>query len=404
MFATSTRWPPLRSNTRRLAALAVVAIAFTITATAPPRLDAQTAASLQPLWRVPAPGGTSPVTVGGDAVYLLESDGTDDAARALDAATGAERWRTTIGATHAGAELGPHGRPVVTDRHVIAVTSSCHVVALDNRTGAVAWRIDLGERFKSRFPSRQPCRQSLLAAGTRVIVATGATDADRVVALEASTGEVAGSVTGIPRTLGVTPIALAAGTALVHTVTDARVSGLAAINEHDGSLAWAVSAPEGLSDGEPVVLSPRRVLLQSWSDSRVLDVSGAGSSASVATAWTTTTLTANGTPPVVHGGTIFGFGGNHGDHLMAVDASSGRLEWQQRLFRGSVTRLGDWLVVLSETSGAVRLVRATPERYEEVARQEVLTPGAPAPGPAAIAGDVIYARSTEEVAAVRVVR
>lgn len=39
-----------------------------------------------------------------------------------------------------------------------------------------------------------------------------------------------------------------------------------------------------------------------------------------------------------------------------------------------------------------------------VERDAVYPPGAPAPGRAAIAGDVIYARSTEEVAAVRVVR
>jgi outer membrane protein assembly factor BamB len=287
---------------------------------------------------------------------------------------------------------------------VVAVSSSCHVVALDAASGAVAWRIDLGERFKSRFPARQPCGQSLLVAGGRVIVATGATDADRLVALDAATGELAWSAAGIPRTLGVTPIALEAGTALVHTITDARVSGLAALDERDGRLKWAVGAPEGLSDGQPLVVSPRHVLLQSWSDSRLLTIVGDGAATTATAAWTVKTITANGTPPVHHAGTVYGFGGNHGDHLMAVDAGTGQLRWQHRLFRGSVAGLGDYLVVLSETSGALRLARATPAGYEELARIDALTPGAPAPGPAIIAGGVVYARNAEEVAAVRVVR
>jgi outer membrane protein assembly factor BamB len=155
-----------------------------------------------------------------------------------------------------------------------------------------------------------------------------------------------------------------------------------------------MEATRGLSEEIPVPVGNARTLLQSWSDSRLIEAG--------AEVWTSGDLTANGTPPVVHGATIFGFGGNHGDSLLALDASTGTVRWRERVLRGSVALSGDRLAVLSETSGLVRLVRAAGDAYHEEARLAVLTPGAPAPGPAAVAGDVVYVRSTEEVAAVRV--
>lgn len=89
----------------------------------------------------------------------------------------------------------------------------------------------------------------------------------------------------------------------------------------------------------------------------------------------------------------------------AAQSQTPRLE---RLWRvpasGGTSPLEDWLVVLSETSGLVRLVRADRDRYQELARLDALTPGAPAPGPATVSDDAIYARSAEEVVALRVVR
>lgn len=354
---------------------------------------------LELLWRVPAGTGLSAVAAADSDLYLVESDGEADHLVARDAASGAPRWRAILGPTHAEASLGPRGRPVVAGPVVIAVGSSCHVVGARRDTGAIAWDIDLGARFKSRFPSRQACAQSALVSGSRAIFVTGAPDTDRVVAVDVTTGTLAWSATGVERTMMTTPVLQTPDVALVHTVSDKGTSGLAAIDVATGRLRWQMTASQGLSEEVPLPVGETRMLLQSWSDSRLIEASSGAPSREV---WTSGLLTANGTPPVIHGTTIFGFGGNHGDSLLAIDAVDGSLRWQQRVLRGSIARDGDRLVVLSETSGLMRLVRVDADAYREVARLAVLTPGAPAPGPAAISGDTIYVRSAEEVAAVRV--
>ena len=368
-------------------------------------LIAATAASsaqaprLELLWRVPAGTGLSAIAAADSDLYVVESDGESDHLVSRDAATGAPRWRAILGTTHPEASLGPRGRPVVAGTVVIAVGSSCHVVGVRRDTGAIAWDIGLGARFKSRFPSRQACAQSAVISGGRAIFVTGAPDTDRVVAVDVTTGTLAWSATGVGRTMMTTPVLQTPDVAVVHTVSDKGTSGLAAIDVATGRLRWQMTASQGLSEEVPLPVDETRTLLQSWSDSRLIEASAEAPSREV---WTSGQLTANGTPPVIHGRTIFGFGGNHGDSLLALDAGDGSVRWQERVLRGSVARNGDRLVVLSETSGLMRLVSVDADAYREVARLAVLTPGAPAPGPAAISGDTIYVRSAEEVAAVRV--
>ena len=379
----------MRSN-RSL--IALVAASVATLAAQPPRLEL--------IWRVPAGTGVSAVTASDTDIYVVESNGDADQLVSLDAATGSARWRATLGTTHAEATLGPRGRPAVAGPVAIAVGSSCHVVAVRRDTGAAVWDIDLAARFKSRFAPRQPCAQSVLVDSGRAIFVTGAPDVDRVVAVDATTGALSWTAEGIARTMMTTPVLQSAGTAIVHTVNEKGISGLTALDTTSGRVRWQTDAARGLSEETPLPVSDTRTLLQSWSDSRLLETgASAGSGREV---WTSAELTANGTPPVLLGATIFGFGGNHGDSLLAIDASTGVVHWRERVLRGSVAPHGDRLVVLSETSGFVRLVRPASGGYDEEARLAVLTPGAPAPGPAAIAGDVIYVRSTEEVAAVRV--
>jgi outer membrane protein assembly factor BamB len=54
--------------------------------------------------------------------------------------------------------------------------------------------------------------------------------------------------------------------------------------------------------------------------------------------------------------------------LACVDAATGELKWKGgRYGYGQVMLAGDWLVVLTE-NGEVALVKARPERHEEVAK------------------------------------
>jgi hypothetical protein len=88
-------------------------------------------------------------------------------------------------------------------------------------------------------------------------------------------------------------------------------------------------------------------------------------------------LKAHWSTPVLHEGHLYGQSGrNSGDSLVVcVDWQTGAVAWSEGGFgRASVTLACGHLIVLGEY-GDLALVRATPERYEEVSRTRVVDPG-----------------------------
>ena len=109
-------------------------------------LDAHTGA---PRWRVHTGGAiTSTAAVDDAAAYVASRDGT---LRALDLRNGHERWRHRF-----GADLGPddywdyHLSSPILDAGTLYIGSGDgHVVALDAARGTVKWQADVGSRVRS---------------------------------------------------------------------------------------------------------------------------------------------------------------------------------------------------------------------------------------------------------------
>jgi hypothetical protein len=89
-------------------------------------------------------------------------------------------------------------------------------------------------------------------------------------------------------------------------------------------------------------------------------------------------LKAHWATPVLHEGHLYGESGrNSGDAVLAcVDWKTGAVKWSEGGFgRASVTLACGHLIVLGEY-GDLALVRATPDRYEEVSRTRLTATGA----------------------------
>ena len=120
-----------------------------------PRGDGSTAtpwpATPRERWRVPAglPGTSSPIVWDG-GIYLTGGDAQRQTVTAFDAATGAQRWQTSVpfppGAKPEPFEDTGYAAPTpVTDgRQVVAVFASGALVALDCLDGKTRWQKQLG--------------------------------------------------------------------------------------------------------------------------------------------------------------------------------------------------------------------------------------------------------------------
>ena len=370
---------------------------------APGTFAGRQALALRVAWRRPLDLGVAGLTVADGRLYTVVSDGTSEHAVALSARDGAEIWRTALDPSLPVLERGPASAPAARGANVYVLSGACRLRALDAASGRVAWTRDLKAEYAVEL--RQGCQTSPLLEGDDVIVQGGGRENDRnLLAFSAATGEPTWSVRGAQRTFYTSPAAMdLAGTRQLivhHTVPGPPpVSGLLAVRASDRALLWQHTLERNASFETPVALGPDRLLLLTWNDAHALRLVPRDGGWRAEPHWTSQELTADVSPPVLHGGHLYGFGG---DFLVCLDAETGKVAWKEKLYRGSAILVDGHLVVLSVSSGLLRVVEPTPAGYREKARLEVLGRGPRAETPPTFAGGRIFVRNEEELVAVAV--
>jgi outer membrane protein assembly factor BamB len=370
---------------------------------APGTFTGRASPALRVAWRKPAGNGTAGLAVADGRVITVASDGTTDQVVALSVADGSEQWRVALEPSLPALERGPVSTPAVGGGLVHVLSSACRLRALDAATGRTLWSRDLKADFGVDL--RQGCQTSPLLEGAQVLVQGGGRENDRsLLAFDARSGEPAWTARGAQRTFYTSPVvAELAGTRQVvvhHTVPGPPpISGLVGLRLSDRAVLWERTLERNMSFETPVFLPPDRVLLLTWNDAHAFRVVSRDGALHAEPAWETQDVTADVSPPVVHGGHLYGFGG---DFLSCLDTATGRAAWKEKLYRGSLILVDGHLVVLSVTSGMLRVVEATPAGYREKARLEVLNRGSRAETPPSFAGRRIFVRNDEEIVAVDV--
>jgi hypothetical protein len=116
--------------------------------------------------------------------------------------------------------------------------------------------------------------------------------------------------------------------------------------------------------------------------------------------------------PIEHDGYLYGSSGYHSPEaeLRCVEWKTGKVMWSEPdMGRSSLLWVDGVLVCLSE-EGALRLIRATPERYEELAEWELLdVDGAPllkypAWAAPALARGLLYVQGKDRLVCLRLMR
>ncbi len=136
-----------------------------------------------------------------------------------------------------------------------------------------------------------------------------------------------------------------------------------------GRLLWEYPwvTEYGINAAQPLLLGNDRVFMSAGygHGAAVIEVARQGDGFSTRTVWQNTRMKNKFTSSVLHEGYIYGL-----DEaiLACVDAATGEQRWKGgRYGYGQILLAGDDLIVLTE-EGDIALVRATPERHDEIAR------------------------------------
>jgi outer membrane protein assembly factor BamB len=318
------------------------------------------------LWKQPIGLGYASFVVAGGRAFTIEQRRSQEVAAAYDVATGRELWTNSWeGAfVEAMGGDGPRATPTYHEGRVFVLGALGELRCLDAATGKAIWRRDiLTENGASNLDWGMSA--SPLIVGDNVIVLPGGANGRSVVAYHKATGAPVWRALSDRQAYASPMLATLAGVQQIVVVTASRVVGLTT----DGRLLWEYPwvTNMGINVAQPVLLDDDRVFISAGYDhgAAVFQVEGTGKTFSTRTVWENRRMKNKFTTSLLHGGHLYGL-----DEaiLACVDAATGELKWKGgRYGYGQVMLAGDHLIVLTE-DGDVVLVRASPERHEELAR------------------------------------
>ncbi len=346
------------------------------------------------VWKQAIGEGYSGVSVAGDRLYTMDSDGTTEYVLALEAGSGKEVWRVA-----AGPELidpmgnGPRTTPTLDGGTVYAMGSHGRLLALKAADGAKIWEVDLPQAFGAKRPT-WGYSGSPLIDGDLLILEVGGKEGRGVVAFEKDTGKIRwGALDGDAAYSS--PAVMTIGGIKQYVVTR-RAGPQTVALRLDGSVLWTHPGPFSVI-ASALFIPPDKVYVSGGDDAGavLMRIKTEGGKATVEELWKTRTMKNHFNNAVLVGEHLYGF---DNATFKCLSVATGEPAWALRgLGKGSLLVAdGNLLIVLSDT-GTLLLVEATPAAYTELARFQAMEGKAwTAP---TLANGRLYLRDHDEIVA-----
>ncbi len=326
---------------------------------------------LTPLWKQPVGGGYASFTIAHGRAFTIEQRGSEEVVAAYDVATGRElwtnSWRALFQETMGGD--GPRATPTWSDGTVYALGAQGEFRALDDATGQLRWRTNILQDASATNVIWGMSAAPLIVGDT-VVVLPGGTHGHSVVAYNRRTGTIAWAALNDRAAYSSPMLVTIAGTRQLLVLTAERLAGLA---PDAGTVLWEFpwETYNDITVAQPLVLGNGRIFVSSGygTGAAAIEVSAAEARFSVREVWRNTRMKNKFTSSVLHEGFIYGLD----EAIMAcIDQVTGELKWKGgRYGYGQILLASGHIIVLTE-DGELALVRAVPERHEEIARFPVL--------------------------------
>jgi outer membrane protein assembly factor BamB len=347
------------------------------------------------VWKQPVGVGHSSFSVADGKAYTLEQRRNQEVVAAYDLGTGRELWAQKWNAEFTDSTGdGPRSTPTWDQGRIYALGATGEFRCLDANTGAVIWGKNiLSDNSANNLPWAMAA--SPLVVDDKVIVLPGGAPNKSVVAYNKMTGAPVWKVLNDSQAYVSPMLVELAGRRQIVVVSASRVVGLTPEN---GSLLWSYpwSTDMGINVSQPIMVDQNRFFISSGygKGAALVEVKGSGNKYTATTVWENNNMKNKFNSSVLHDGYIYGL--DEGI-LVCLDVNTGERKWKEgRYGYGQVLLAGGHLIVTSD-QGDIALVKASPDKYTEVARFTALQ-GQTWNYPA-IAGGRLLVRNSNEMAA-----
>jgi outer membrane protein assembly factor BamB len=348
------------------------------------------------MWRQPLGAGYASFVVAGERLFTIEQRRQQEVVAAYATDTGRELWTHAWDATFRefmGGD-GPRATPTWHDGRLYALGATGELRAFDAETGRVVWsRNILDDNGAANL--QWGMAAAPLVVDDLVVVHPGGAGGRSVVAYHRVTGEPVWRALDDQAAYASPMVVTLAGERQVLLVSASRAMGL---EVEDGTVLWEYpwTTMYNVNAAQPLVVGDRRVFLSSGygKGAAVIEVTREGGGFRATTVWGNIGMKNRFSSSVLHDGVVYGL--DEGI-LAAVDVATGERKWKAgRYGHGQLLLAGGYLLVLTE-DGDLVLVRATPDRHDEISRASSLS-GKTWNVPA-LDGGRLFVRNTTEMAA-----
>ena len=354
-------------------------------------------------WRMPlAPSYSGPI-VAVDRVFVTETkDKTDEIARALDRKTGRPLWEAkwpgSMRVPFFAAKNGDWIRatPAYDGETLFVAGMRDVLVALDAESGAERWRVDFVERYQSALPSFGfVC--SPLVVGDAIYVQAGAA----FVKLDKRTGQ------SLWRVLddGGGMYGSAFSSPVIGQINDRSQllvqtrKRLAGVDPDTGQELWSQDIPafQGMNILTPVLVNNAVFTSTYGGGTTLLKISGSDGIAKTESAWTEKTQGYMSTPVVIDGHVYLHL---RNQRFCCIELATGQIRWTTQPYGQywSLVANGDKILALDER-GELLLIRANPQEFELLDSRKISE--SPTWAHLAVCGDELFVRELESLVAYR---
>jgi outer membrane protein assembly factor BamB len=348
------------------------------------------------IWRRPIGPGWSSFAVHGDLLYTQEQRGEDEIVSCYRVSTGEPVWRhrDPVRFYESNGGAGPRATPTLSHGRVYTLGATAVLNALDAGTGKVIWSRNAATDTGRKIPDWGIASSPLVVDDIVVVAVSGTLAAyDLATGKPRWTGPQHGGSYSSPQ------LATIDG---VPQILILSAPGAVSVAPADGTLLWEYSW-EGGAIVQPAITEDGGVLINAMSAmggvaTRRLAVTHASGGWAAAERWTSNGLKPFYNDFVVHKGHAYGFDGNI---LACIDLEDGKRKWKGGRFgNGQLVLLPDQdLLLVTSEDGELALVRATPDKFTELARIPALN--SKTWNHPVLVGDTLLVRNGEEMAAFR---